>query len=600
MVTIQIEQFKTVMKGDNLMAFDGFVLANVVSELNHTIVNGRIYKIYQPENDELVFIIKNNKENYRLFLSANASLPFVYLSNAQKSNPQTAPNFCMLLRKHLGNGRIVSIEQPQMERIVIFTIEHLNEMGDLCQKKLIIELMGKHSNIIFVNDNDTIIDSIKHIGFAVSSVREVLPGRPYSFPPNQGKISLLDLNHDIYTSHLLPLSMPCAKAIYSSFCGISPALAQELCYRAGIEERASLSELSKEKQDDLYHILSSFSDSIKKEDFTPSIFLEDNKPKDFSSTSFFSYSKDSQKTYESISDLLEYYYYEKNLVTKIRQKSTDLRKIVANAIERTSKKYDLQLAQLKDTEKRDKYRIYGELLTTYGYEIKEGETAFKTINYYTGEEVKIPLDPTLSPIDNAKKYFEKYNKLKRTFEALTELTVESKSELEHLLSIKTSLDIALLETDLIQVKQELMDYGYIKKKGTKGKKNQLKSKPFHYLTKEGFHIYVGKNNFQNDELSFSFATGNDLWFHSKGMPGSHVILKTEGKEEIPDAVYEQAARLAAYYSNGRTAPKVEIDYTRKKNLKKPPASKPGFVIYHTNYSMLVEPDITDITLVEEH
>ena len=582
------------------MAFDGFVLSNVVSELNHTILNGRIYKIYQPENDELVFIVKNNKENYRLFLSASASLPFVYLSNTQKSNPQSAPNFCMLLRKHIGNGRIVSIEQPQMERIVIFTIEHLNEMGDVCQKKLIIELMGKHSNIIFLDDNDMIIDSIKHIGFAVSSVREVLPGRTYSFPPNQGKTSILELDKAYFTSHIAMLSLPCAKAIYTSFSGISPALAQELCYRAGVEERASISELPAVKQEDLFQVLSSFATGIKNEEFKPSIFMEGNKPKDFSSTEFSSYPLDAQKTFDSISILLEHYYHEKNLVTKIRQKSTDLRKIVTNAIERTSKKYDLQLAQLKDTQKREKYRIYGELLTTYGYEIPEGESSFTTINYYTNDEITIPLDATLSPIDNAKRYFEKYNKLKRTYEALTELTVESKSELEHLLSIKTSLDIALQETDLIQVKQELMDYGYIKKKGPKGKKNAPKSKPFHYLTKEGFHIYVGKNNFQNDELSFSFATGNDLWFHSKGMPGSHVILKTEGKDEIPDSVYEQAARLAAYYSSGRTAPKVEIDYTRKKNLKRPPASKPGFVIYHTNYSMLIEPDITGIELIEEN
>lgn len=582
------------------MAFDGFVLSNVVSELNHTILNGRIYKIYQPENDELVFIIKNNKENYRLFLSANASLPFVYLSNSQKSNPQSAPNFCMLLRKHIGNGRIISIQQPQMERIVIFTIEHLNEMGDICQKKIILELMGKHSNIIFTDHEDMIIDSIKHIGFAVSSVREVLPGRTYSFPPNQGKTSLLDLNKDYFFNHIATLALPCAKAIYTSFSGISPALAQELCYRAEVEERTPLSELPREKSERLFYILDSFAKCIIKEEFQPCVFLENGKPNEFSSTIFLSYPKESLKTFDSISVLLEYYYYEKNLVTKIRQKSTDLRKIVSNAIERTSKKYDLQLAQLKDTQKREKYKIYGELLTTYGYEISQGESSFTTINYYNNEEITIPLDPTLSPIDNAKKYFEKYNKLKRTYEALTELTVESKSELEHLLSIKTSLDIALQETDLIQVKQELMDYGYIKKKGPKGKKNAPKSKPFHYLTKEGFHIYVGKNNFQNDELSFSFATGNDIWFHSKGMPGSHVILKTEGKEEIPDSVYEQAARLAAYYSSGRTAPKVEIDYTRKKNLKRPPASKPGFVIYHTNYSMLIEPDISGIELTEDN
>ena len=296
------------------------------------------------------------------------------------------------------------------------------------------------------------------------------------------------------------------------------------------------------------------------------------------------------------------YYASKNVITRIRQKSSDLRRIVQTALERNYKKYDLQQKQLKDTEKRDKYKLYGELLNTYGYELTGGEKELVCTNYYTGKEVKIPLDPQLTtgeeitiPLDpqipvqeNATKYFDKYGKLKRTFEAQSQLIEETKQEIEHLESISTSLDIALKEEDLTQIKQELTEYGFIKKHGPAGKKVKITSRPFHYLSSDGFHIYVGKNNYQNEELTFKIATGNDWWFHAKGIPGSHVIVKSEGKE-LPDRTFEEAAGLAAYYSKGRENEKVEIDYVQKKQVKKVAGAAPGFVIYHTNYSMMATP-----------
>ena len=254
--------------------------------------------------------------------------------------------------------------------------------------------------------------------------------------------------------------------------------------------------------------------------------------------------------------------------------------------------------QYKDTDKREKYRIYGELLNTYGYSCQPGDTSLKAVNYYNGEEITIPLDGTLSAGENAKKYFDRYGKLKRTREALEELLVETKEEIDHLESISTALDIALDEADLVQLKEELIEYGYIRRKGPTGKKQKITSHPFHYRSSEGFDIYVGKNNFQNEELSFKFASGNDWWFHAKGQPGSHVIVKTNGKE-LPDSVYEEAAALAAYYSKGRQAPKVEIDYTLKKNLRKPNGSKPGFVVYYTNYSMMAEPNIRNLQEIQD-
>lgn len=319
-------------------------------------------------------------------------------------------------------------------------------------------------------------------------------------------------------------------------------------------------------------------------------------PLEFSSFHLSEYKNETTTDYASISAVLEQYYAKKNAYTRIRQKSFDLRRIVTTALERERKKYDLQVKQLKDTEKREKYKIYGELITTYGYQVKEGSKSFEALNYYTNEMITVPLDPTLTPIDNAKKYFDKYSKLKRTYLALSELTKETEKEIAHLESIATALDIAVAEEDLLQIKDELITFGYIKKKGT-DKKKKSKSKPFHYISSDGYHIYVGKNNYQNDELTFKFAVGNDWWFHAKEMPGSHVIVKTNG-DELPDRTFEEAGRLAAYYSKGRENPKVEIDYSEKKNIKKPNGAAPGFVIYHTNYSLISTPDISDIQLIE--
>ena len=274
----------------------------------------------------------------------------------------------------------------------------------------------------------------------------------------------------------------------------------------------------------------------------------------------------------------------------------DLRRIVQTALERNIKKYDLQIRQMQDTEKKDKYKIYGELLNTYGYGVELGAKSMEALNYYTNEMITIPLDPQLTATENAKKYFDKYGKLKRTYEALSKLTLEVKEEIDHLESIQNALDIALLEEDLTQIKEELIESGYIHRKGG-NKKVKITSKPFHYISSDGFHMYVGKNNYQNEELTFKFANGGDWWFHAKGMPGSHVIVKTNG-EELPDSTFEEAARLAAFYSKGKGQEKVEIDYVERKHVKKPNGSKPGFVVYYTNYSMMIDCDISNIKLAD--
>lgn len=579
------------------MAFDGITIANIVSELNHTITGGKINKIAQPENDELIITIKNQRQQYRLFLSASASLPLIYLTEANKPSPLTAPNFCMLLRKHIGSGKILSVTQPGMERIIRFTIEHLNELGDLCTKYLIVEIMGKHSNIIFCNENDQIIDSIKHVSAHMSSVREVLPGRPYFIPATQEKKNPLELTEDILSNEILSRPVATSKALYTGITGISPLMAEEICHRANIDGGIPTDGLSSLEKLHLSHTFLSLLEDIKSESFTPNIVYQGREPMEFAPFPLTQYEDLKTVSYPSISQVLETYYAEKNIVTKMRQKSVDLRKIVQTALERNLKKYQLQQKQMKDTEKKEKYRIWGELINTYGYGLEPGIKSMEALNYYTNETITIPLDSTLTPQENAKKYFDKYSKMKRTAEALDHLLQETKSEIEHLESISASLDIALSEDDLAQIKEEMIEYGYIRRKYTGGKKVKITSKPFHYLSSDGYHIYVGKNNFQNEELSFKFATGNDWWFHAKGQPGSHVIVKTNG-EELPDRTFEEAGRLAAYYSRGRQAPKVEIDYTQKKNLRKPNGAKPGFVVYYTNYSLLIEPDISGLTQLQ--
>lgn len=579
------------------MAFDGVTIANVVAELKKELLGGRLYKIAQPENDELLLTIKMPTGQKRLFLSAEASLPLIYLTENNKPSPMTAPNFCMLLRKHLQNGRITSITQPGLERIIHIDVEHLDEMGDLCRKTLVVEIMGKHSNIIFCDADGNIIDSIKRVSAAVSSVREVLPGKPYFVAQTQDKLDLLTTDYDVFKETLQRKPQPLFKAIYGNFTGISPVLAQELCYEAQLDGEQSTAALDAHSFQALFAVTTKMVNAIKEEHFSPCIAYTGSKPVEFAAFPLTMYESGADKTvpYASISSLLEHFYAEKNTLSRIRQKSADLRRIVQTALERNIKKYDLQLRQMKDTEKRETYRIYGELLNTYGYDAKPGARSLEALNYYTNEMITIPLDPTLSATENAKKYFDKYGKLKRTFEALSELTREVKEEIDHLESISASLDIALQEEDLAEIKEELTESGYIRRKGG-GKKVKITSKPFHYISSDGFHMYVGKNNFQNDELTFKFASGNDWWFHAKGMPGSHVIVKMDGAEELPDRTFEEAGRLAAYYSKGRNQEKVEIDYVQKKQVKKPHGAKPGFVVYYTNYSMVIDSNIDDIML----
>lgn len=582
------------------MALDGITIAALTKELREELQGGRIYKIAQPERDELLLTIKNNGSQYRLVLSADASLPLLYLTENNKKSPMSAPNFCMLLRKHIQNARILSIDQPGLERVVHMRLEHLNEMGDLCQKILTIELMGKYSNIIF-RDDDKIIDSMKHISTAVSSVREVLPGRTYFIPRAEEKLNLLDEDikelHGCFMERLEEKSLPAGKFLYRNFTGLSPVMAEEICFEAGIDGDKPGTALEAEEKEMLFQAITAMGERIKKGGFIPNIIYAGGEPKEFGVVPYEIFRGMEVKEISSVSLMLKLYYEEKSRTTRIRQKSADLRKVVQTAIERSSKKLDLQQKQLKDTEKREKYKVYGELLHTYGYEAKAGDDSITVVNYYDGKELKIPLDTELTPMENAAKYFERYGKMKRTYEALTELTKETEADLQYLETVLISLELSRDEEDLAQIRDELFKSGYIKKRGGE-KKVKSGSKPLHYISSDGFHMYVGRNNYQNEEITFRMAEGGDWWFHAKGIPGSHVIVKCKGAE-LPDGTFEEAARLAAHYSGKREQDKVEVDYIQKKHVKKPGGGKPGFVVYYTNYSMVIDTDISKITVVNE-
>ena len=575
------------------MAYDGITTAAVAAELRKEIAGGYLSKIVQPEPDALLLTVKTPEGQKKLLLSAQASLPLVYLTETNRKAPAAAPNFCMLLRKYIGGGRLVNISTPGLERVLVVRIERRDEMGDLRQWNLITEIMGKHSNIILTDENDRIVDSIKRVPSSVSSVREVLPGRTWFIPNTADKADPLTITETSFHEDVLTKPKPLFKALYTSLTGISPVMAEEVCYRANIDGGRDASSLSDEEKASVFRILAQLAEDIRAERFSPEMVCQGKAPLEFAAVELTQYRDMEKKPYASVSSLVETFYAEKEAQSRMRQRSADLRHVVQTLTERNARTLSLQEKQMKDTEKRDQYRLWGEMLHTYGYTCEPGAKKIEVVNYYTDEPMTIPLDPLLSAMDNAEKYYARYTKLKRTAEALEERIQETESTLEHLESITESLELASDEQDLAQIRKELADYGYIRSVRTDKKKKESKAAPLRFRSSDGFEIYVGKNNYQNEEVSFGIASGEDWWFHAKKMPGSHVIVKGEGRE-IPDRTFEEAARLAAYYSKGKLAPKVEIDYTLKKNLRRPAKARPGFVVYYTNYSMMAEPDISGI------
>jgi predicted ribosome quality control (RQC) complex YloA/Tae2 family protein len=575
------------------MAFDGITIAGIISEIKKKALGGRIDKIYQPEADEIVLNIRSLGSAYKLNLSANPSHPRLFFSDRQYTNPQNPPLFCMVLRKHLQSGKIIDITQPSFERIINIYVESLNEMGDYSVKRLILEVMGRHSNLILVDENDIVLDCAKHITHDKSSVREVLPGKKYELPPSQNKQDTLSLTREGF----MPLTEQAGDKklqalIYTNYTGISPQTADELCYRAGLDSSDRVSQLTEEQSERLYTAFSAMVDEIKREDFHPELaYDEAGKITDFAPYPMQRFAGLEKRRFDSMSELIEFYYAHKDFVYRMNQKTQDLKHLIGSNLERCARKKELQQRTLKEIEGRDTYQLYGELLTANIYSVSKGMTSVSLPNYYAEDmaEITIPLDGNLTPSENAQKYFKRYNKEKRTFVALQEQIAQNDEELEYLESVLTSVASCVDEQDIKDIREELKEQGYIKRiKQQKGMKSSKHSSPMHFVSDDGFHIYVGKNNKQNDELTLRFAKGCDIWLHTKQIPGSHVIIVTEGAA-VPNTTLTQAATLAAYYSKGQTSSLVPVDYTEKRNVKKPNGSKPGFVIYTTNQTAYITP-----------
>lgn len=577
------------------MALDGLVLANVVSELSSQLIGGRIDKIYQTEKEDILLQIRNLGTSYKLLLTANSSYPRIHLAPLAKNSNDQPPMFCMLLRKHLGGGKILSIKQPSFERMVTLSIEATNELGDKEVKKLVIEIMGRHSNIILMKEDGMIIDSIKHISREKSSVREILPNRFYSLPPNSNKVDPLTLSKEDFISHLMQKELPLFKALYTSFNGISPILAQSVCADAGLDSQLIASTLDQKALTTLFNVFDQVMSAVKTKSFKPMLYYDaQNIPFDFYSLSLSSYETAPKKHFESISSLLEYYYFEKSTHFNVSQKTTDIKKLLHTFLDRAVRKKQIQEKALEECGEKDLYKIYGELLTANAYQIAAGCDSFTTMNYYEEScpDITIPLDARKTAIENAQGYFKLYNKAKRTEKAATEQLASIEEDIAYLQSVLLSLDLLETKEDISQLRSELVEMGYLKKrKGVEKRKNLKKDLPFlHFKSSLGHDIFVGKNNYQNDMLTMKFAKNNDMWLHIKDGPGSHVIIKY--LEDVPfnETILHEGAMLAAYHSSGKMSSHVPIDYTLKKNVKKVPNAKPGMVIYTQFKTLFVTPD----------
>ncbi len=576
------------------MALDAVAVRAVAEELKNTIINGRIDKIYQPERDEICLNIRTFSESFRLVLSASSSQPRIHFTRVHKENPQTPPMFCMLLRKHIGSGKIIDVRQTGFERIVEIVIESYNELGDLTQKRLITEIMGRHSNIILADENDRIIDCIKHVDFTVSSVRQVLPGMTYEYPPERDCVPLTEATENIPLD-LTQGGMQMKKSVLNAVSGISPLTASELVYSvSGMSDvrSAEVSDTAPYKK-----AITDLAQKVRDNDFKPCLITEISSGKilDFSAIDIKQYGTLAEiKYFDTINEAMEAFYTGRDKAERMKQKSADLVKILNTSIERAAKKLIILTGTLSDAKNKEQYKIYGDLITANLYKISENDRVLEADNYY--EEgcptVKISLDPSLSASANAQRYYKKYRKAKNAEIEVEKQLEENKKNLEYLESTLVAVENAESESDLNAIRAELAEEGYLKR-NQKGRKQQTVSKPMHFISSDGFHVYVGKNNTQNDYLTLKFANSGDIWFHTKNIHGSHTVIKLGLDKDVPETTMREAACAAAYFSKARESSQVPVDYTFIKNVKKPNGAKPGMVIYDGYNTVYVTPKKPD-------
>lgn len=574
------------------MPLDGITLNLLKQELSRSIVGSRIEKIHQPSKDELVFHLRSREGAYRLLVSASANSPRLHLTSNAPENPASPPMLCMLFRKHLTGSVITDIRQLGLDRVIFIDLAGTNELGDSTTFTLCVEIIAKHSNIILVNSEGNIIDSVKRIDFTQSSVRQILPSFKYELPPQQSKLNITE-NEPEHVADCIRnvIGKRLSGAILETLQGISPLVSREIAYYASPDDPAAteITEISVQR---LTKKLQEIKTAVESGVASPTMLLREGiKPYDFTFSDITQYGfAVTAKEFESFSELLDDFYYEKDRFERTKQRSQSLLKLLNNAAARAARKLQGRQAELEACADKDSLRINAELILANQYRLEKGSLFYDIENFYDENKViRISADPALSPSANAQKYFKEYRKAKTAESMLGELIEQSEQELAYLESVIDSVNRADGFTELAEIRAELYEQGYLKRaKNDKGKKPKPLP-PLEYVSDDGYTILVGRNNIQNDILTFKTAAKDDSWFHTQKIPGSHVVVIGNG-DIIPELTCRQAAALAAYHSGGRESSQVAVDYTEVRALKKPSGAKPGKVIYHTYNTMWVTPD----------
>ena len=583
------------------MALDGTLLRQIRHELESCLIGARIDKIHQFSREEMIFVLRlpqpteDGSRTVKLYLSAGADSPRIHLTSASFENPKSPPMFCMLMRKYLGSAKLVEIRQIGLDRILHLVFETRNEMGDLIQLTVAIEIMGRHSNIILIDETGRVIDSIKRIDDTMSSVRPILPGVRYTLPPAQDKLDLIDVTPEkieqrLRTGKYTPLS----KALLSAVQGVSPIVCREIANYVFLGDDCVISEMTENHFDRLRFFLTKVIDYAKNYTGTPTSVIDSRKkPMDFSFMDIHQYGGSMfTRTYDTYSQLLDDFYTQRDNIQRMRHRSADLLKVLANTADRIARKLNLQQKELADCSDRETWKIYGDLINANLYSIQKGDRTATLVNFYDENqaEVTIPLDPRKTPAQNAQKYYGEYRKADTAEKKLRELIEEGQQEAIYIDSVFDALTRAQTNDELSAIRAELAEQGYLRKKGPAPKKGkETKLAPKRYRSDDGFLILVGRNNVQNDQLTLKDARGRDVWFHTKNIPGSHTIVVSDG-QEVPDSTLNQAAIIAAANSKAADSAQVPVDYTLIKNVKKPRGAKPGMVIYVNYQTAYVTPD----------
>lgn len=553
------------------MALDGIFLYHLKNEISDFAVDSRVDKIHQPSRDEIVINLRSRQGSKRLLISCNADSARIHFTDYPPENPPKPPMFCLLLRRRLTGAWVTSIEQDNLERILKINFSGTDELGDKTKYSLIVEIMGKYSNIIFTDENNKIIDSVKRIDENKSQVREILPGMPYVSPPSQDKLNIFTDDFDIVKNQIAKSKKGLYKAVMDTVKGVSPIVCRE------IENGLSL--------DDFRHFANHP---------TPTVVITDV-PKDFSFMDIKQYgSLATIKKYDSFSALLDYFFYERVRYMRIKARSADLFKVVNTLQERAVRKIANRTRELDECKDKETYKLFGDLINSNQYRLTKGSPFYDLENYYDNNNIiRIPADVTLTPAQNAQKYYKEYRKKQIAQSKLIDFIDEAKAEAQYFESVIDALSRAETDSEITEIKNELSQAGYIKKQNDNKKKNAKVLKPLHFKTRDGFDVYVGRNNIMNDKLTMKTAKNYDTWFHVQDSAGSHVICETSGKEITDDAIHDCAV-IAAYYSKARESSNVAVDYTLVKNIKKPNGAKFGFVVYDTYKTEFATPTFDEV------